>query len=391
MSFSIYNVDLHIHVGRDWNGRPVKISGGKSLTLTNILREASRRKGMDIIGVIDSHAPSVQAELEDFLSSGRAQEMAGGGIRYENTTLILGSEIEVYDDSCQGPIHVLCYFPYFSLMRKFTIWLSERMKNINLSSQRYYGTAHELQDYVKSLGGWFIPAHVFTPFKSLYGKGVHKSLAEVLNPEKIDAIELGLSSDTDMADSIEELSRYPFVSNSDAHSLGKIGREYQRVELLEPTFQELELALKGRKDRKVLANYGMNPLLGKYHQTVCNDCGATLAEYEVPCPVCHSKKVIKGVAERIEELASPNATIMNRPPYIYQVPLEYLPSLGPKTYEKLLDVFGTEMAVIHHAKSTELREVVPDKLATGIIALRNGELAIDAGGGGKYGKVRRNS
>ncbi|SEA58902.1 TIGR00375 family protein [Thalassobacillus cyri] len=391
MALHSYYVDLHIHIGRDWNGRPVKISGGKSLTLTNILKEASRRKGMDMVGVIDSHAPAVQDELEDFIDRGYAEELEEGGVRFENTTLILGAEVEIYDDFCQGPIHVLCYFPYFSLMKEFTAWLSERMKNVNLSSQRYYGSARELQTYVHSMGGWFIPAHVFTPFKSLYGKGVKRSLVEVLDPKKINAFELGLSSDTSMAEQIEELSRYTFVSNSDAHSLAKIGREYQKVKLQNPSFHELGLAFRGQEGRSIEANYGMNPMLGKYHETVCNGCGAKLAVYELPCPACNSKKVVKGVAERIRELASSIDSYPKRPPYIYQVPLEYLPSLGPKTYEILLGRFGTEMNVIHHAGEAELNEVIPEKLTARILSLRKGEVTIEAGGGGKYGKVRSNS
>src|SRR5699024_10601815 len=112
--------------------------------------------------------------------------------------------------------------------------------NITLSSQRYYGSANELQYKVKELSGLFIIAHVFTPFKSLYGKGVRTSLKEVFDPDLIDAIELGLSSDTSMADQIAELHDYTFVSNSDAHSLAKIAREYQEIIMEEPTFKEFE-------------------------------------------------------------------------------------------------------------------------------------------------------
>src|SRR5690606_1394558 len=90
-----------------------------------------------------------------------------------------GSEIEVYDEYCHGPIHVLCFMPSLENMEQFTRWLAKRMKNVTLSSQRYYGTAKELQYKVKELEGIFIPAHIFTPFKSLYGKGVRRSLEEV--------------------------------------------------------------------------------------------------------------------------------------------------------------------------------------------------------------------
>ena len=146
------------------------------------------------------------------------------------------------------------------------------MKNIHLSSQRIYVSGKELQQKVKELNGLFIPAHVFTPFKSLYGKGVKHSLTEVLNPEYIDGIELGLSSDTYMADGIAELHSYTFLSNSDAHSLGKIAREYQTIAMNEPTFTELKKALSHEDGRGIVANFGLDPLLGKYHQTVCEKC-----------------------------------------------------------------------------------------------------------------------
>ncbi|MFC2948248.1 endonuclease Q family protein [Virgibacillus sediminis] len=379
--------DMHIHIGRDINGRPVKITGSKNLTLTNILKEASRRKGIELLGVIDCHAPAVQQEIRKLIDQGHAYELEDGGIRFERVTLIPGSEIEIYDENCRGPIHVLCYFDTLDKMDEFSRWLSGRMKNINLSSQRYYGTARALQYKTKELGGLFIPAHVFTPFKSLYGKGVVRSLREVLDADLIDAIELGLSSDTYMAYQIGELHRYSFVSNSDAHSLAKIGREYQKFSMEEPSFKEFNWALHGVNGRAIVENYGMNPRLGKYHTTVCSNCLSNLSPKSEHCPECGSMKVVKGVAERIAELKDTEKEAVDRPPYLYQVPLEYLPGLGPKTFEKLLLRFGTEMHVIHQAGLNELQKVVPVTLAEMIIQMREGKLSIKAGGGGKYGTV----
>ncbi len=262
----------------------MKITGSKSLTITNVLKEASERKGMDLVGVIDCHAPAVMSELEDAIQDQMAVELEEGGVRYQNTTLLLGSEIEIYDNHCRGPIHVLCYFPTINKMKQFSQWLVGKMKNLELSSQRFYGEAVELQRTVKELDGLFIPAHIFTPFKSLYGKGVHRSLKEVLDPSLIDAIELGLSSDTQMADQIKELHEYPFLSNSDAHSLAKIGREYQQLQMKAANFDEWYKALRNVDGRKIIANYGLNPKLGKYHNTVCKECLSPIKE--TPCPHC---------------------------------------------------------------------------------------------------------
>ncbi|HLR40158.1 MAG TPA: endonuclease Q family protein [Virgibacillus sp.] len=382
-----YFADMHIHIGRDMYNKPVKITGAKSLTLTNILKEASRNKGIQMIGVIDSHAPAVQQEIKKLIEAGDAKELAEGGIRFEQVTLLLGSEIEVYDELCKGPIHVLCYFPTLVQIEKFSEWLTTKMKNITLSSQRYYGTAKALQYKVKELNGIFIPAHVFTPFKSMYGKGVEQSLREVFDPDLIDGIELGLSSDTDMADQIEELHDYTFVSNSDAHSLAKIAREYQEILMKEPSFQEFYWALHQVNGRKITRNFGMSPQLGKYYTTVCNNCLEPLTTETKQCPACGSNKIIKGVYDRIQELSGADIELTERPPYLYQVPLEYLPKLGPKTFEKLLQHFQTEMNVIHNISLEELKDVVPEKLANTIIQMREGKMQIKAGGGGRYGRI----
>ncbi len=382
-----YFADMHIHIGRDLNHRPVKITAAKTLTLTNILVESSRRKGIDLVGMIDGHVPAVQQEIKQLIQEGKAKELPDGGIKFEEVTLILGSEIELYDEHCQGPIHVLTYFPTLKSIEQFSHWLTDKMTNITLSSQRYYGTAKALQFKVKELGGLFIPAHVFTPFKSLYGKGVHRSLTEVFAPDLIDGIELGLSADTEMADQIKELHHYPFLTNSDAHSLAKIAREYQQVVMKSPNFKEFKWALQDKHGRHIRKNYGLHPKLGKYFSTVCQNCYTTLTPTATLCMACGENKIVKGVNDRVKELADANKNPKKRPPYLYQVPLEYLPSLGPKTLDKLLARFNTEMNVIHMVPLEELQKVISAKLASMIIQMRHGQLTIHAGGGGKYGSV----
>lgn len=383
-----FYADLHIHIGRTKSGRPVKITGSKLLTLQNILQSASSRKGLDIIGVIDCHSPEVLIEIEELVQRDELVELVDGGLRFQNTTLILGSEIEIYDTYCHGPIHVLAYFPTLKKMRAFSSWMNLHMKNITLSSQRIYCGGRELQEKVHELDGLFIPAHVFTPFKSLYGKGVKSSLSEVFNPERIDAIELGLSSDTQMVSGISELQAYPFVTNSDAHSLGKMAREYQKLTLNHASFEELKKALRQEEGRAISANYGLNPLLGKYHQTVCVKCEEQVASHLQVCPHCDHHNLIKGVSTRIQELSDHQLSPRHRPPYIHQVPLDFIPGLGPKTFDRLLQVFGTEMKILHHTTKAQLAEVVPYKLARLIDMARNGELSFTLGGGGKYGKVK---
>lgn len=381
-----YFADLHIHIGRTISGKPVKITASKSLTLTAIIEFASQQKGLDIIGIIDCQSPEVLQEMEDLIKEGRMVELPNGGMRMNDMTIFLGSELEIYDEFCSGPIHVLCYMPTLESMKQFSTWLSSYMKNITLSSQRIYVTGKELQSKVVELLGVFIPAHVFTPFKSLYGSGVKTSLTEVFDAKKIDGIELGLSSNTEMADQIKELHPFTFLTNSDAHSLEKIAREYQVLKLEEASFLEWKKALHQEGERAFVANYGLDPKLGKYHETVCVACYSPYSTNEERCLNCGSKKWVKGVASRILELKD-SEDFPIRPPYIHQIPLEYIPGLGRKTLEKLLLYFSTEMQIIHEAPYSLLNSIVPKKVTDYIMAARKGSILLQNGGGGKYGKV----
>lgn len=389
-------MDLHVHIGRTYKGNPVKITASDNLTLKNILDEAMSKKGIDIIGIIDAQSPEVIIEINELITSGEAYELIGGGIRYKDkVTLILGSEVEIYDENCSGPVHLLCYFPNIEIMKTFSNWCQGFMKNIHLSSQRLYCSGRELQLKVKALGGWFIPAHIFTPFKSLYGKGVEISLTEVFDKDKIDAVELGLSSDTIMAEMLIELNRLPFLTNSDAHSLPKIGREHQLVLIDSPTFSEIDKAIKNEEGRRIEKNVGLNPRLGKYYLTTCKICGAYIKD--CTCVSGHNK-IIKGVSERISELAEEQRTQLNselrqnvhkHPPYIHQVPLEFIPGCGPKTIKKLIEAFGSEMAVLHEISQQQLQEIIPDRIVHNIVKARTGKLLFVEGGGGTYGKVKK--
>jgi len=388
--------DLHLHIGSTDAGQPVKISASRDLTFHRIAQEASGRKGIRLLGVIDAHAPGVQADIARLLDSGEMAEIAGGGIRYRDVTLLLGSEIEIREEG-RAPAHYLVYLPDLAAMRSLTDWMSKRMRNINLSSQRLYAGGRVLQEEIRGRGGLFIPAHIFTPHKGLFGSSADR-LPDVLDPASVDGAELGLSADTEMAGYLPDLDTLPFLTNSDAHSLAKIGREYNALLMGEPSFAELRMALKGLSGRRIAANYGLNPKLGKYHRTSCLNCGTTLAEHDPPavarCPQCGSERIVRGVLDRIlalgEQSGRPAPVVYgDRPPYVYQVPLEFVPGVGRRTMDKLLERFGTEMAVLHEASKEALAACAGEQAAMLIDRARRGELALTAGGGGVYGRVGR--
>lgn len=388
--------DLHVHIGRSKNGKPIKITAARSLNFENIAKECAERKGINVVGIIDCASPYVIEDIEEFLKTGDAYEIEDGGIIYrDKVCILLGSEVETSEVSRNGKCgaaHNVCFFPHLSDIKAFSEEMSHHIKNITLSTQRSDISGYELIDIVEKYNGILIPAHCFTPFKSYYGNCVDR-MKNIFKEkfDKIFAIELGLSADTYLADMITELENKTFVTNSDAHSLPKIAREYNKMQVADISFKEIVKALKNEDGRKVLCNYGLDPKLGKYHRTFCDDCNKVIeTKYPVEvCPYCGSKKVTFGVFDRIELIKdkAESKSPKNRPPYIYQVPLSFIPGLGAKTIDKLLENFGTEMTILHKLSRDDIEAVVGEKVADAIIASREGKLQIHAGGGGKYGKV----
>ena len=319
-----------------------------------------------------------------------------GGIIYKNKLcIILGSEIETSEINEQGKTgsaHNLCYFPLLKDIKEFSKEMSTHIHNITLSSQRANISAYELIDIVERYNGVLIPAHCFTPHKSFYGNCTDR-LEKIFKEKyyKVPAIELGLSSDTFLADQISELETKAFLTNSDAHSLPKIAREYNKIQVENISFKELLKAIKNEDGRRILSNYGLDPKLGKYHRTYCEVCNKRI-EGEMPvviCDTCDSKNITMGVLDRIEiikdkeKTKSPNF----RPPYIYQVPLTFIPGIGAKMLNKLLINFDTEMNILHKLSFDDIEAVCGEKIARSIINVKEGNIEIQAGGGAIYGKV----
>ena len=387
--------DLHVHIGRSENGKPIKITGARSLNFANIAKECYERKGIDVVGIIDCASPYVIEDIENFLKTGEAYELKDGGIIYKDKVcIILGSEVETSEkneDGKTGSAHNLCYFPTLKDIKGFSKEMSKHIHNITLSTQRSDVSGYELIDIVEKYNGVLIPAHVFTPFKSYYGnctRRIERIFKEKYN--KIFAIELGLSSDTYYADKISELAGKQFVTNSDAHSLPKIAREYNKLLVEDVSFKEIFKAIKGEDGRKIICNYGLDPKLGKYNRSFCEDCNCSI---ETPAPAlkcdkCGGTNITMGVFDRIEMIKDQESTSPSfRSEYHYQVPLQFMPGVGNKAIEKLLSAFGTEMTILNKVTRDDLESCVGEKLADVIDNARQGKMHIHAGGGGVYGKV----
>ena len=234
--------DLHVHIGRSENGKPIKITAARSLNFANIARECADRKGINVVGIIDCASPYVIEDIENFLKTGEAYEIEDGGIIYKDKVcILLGSEVETSEvgrnGKC-GAAHNICFFPHLKDIKAFSQEMSHHIKNITLSTQRSNISGYELIDIVEKYNGILIPAHCFTPFKSYYGNCTDR-MKDIFKEkfDKIFAIELGLSADTYLADMISELEGRTFVTDSDAHSLPKIAREYNKMLVKDISFK----------------------------------------------------------------------------------------------------------------------------------------------------------
>ncbi len=387
--------DLHVHIGRSENGKPIKITGARSLNFANIAKECYERKGIDVVGVIDCASPYVIEDIENFLKTGEAYEIDGGGIIYKDKVcIILGSEVETSEkneDGKTGSAHNCCYFPTLKDIKGFSNEMSHHIKNITLSTQRSDVSGYELIDIVEKYNGVLIPAHAFTPFKSYYGNCTRR-IKRIFKEkyDKIFAIELGLSADTHIADEISELKDKNFITNSDAHSLPKIAREYNKLLVKDISFDEIFKAIRMEDGRKILANFGLDPKLGKYNRSFCEDCNCSI-ETKPPalkCDKCGGSNITMGVYDRIEIIKDQESKSPEfRPVYNYQIPLSFMPGVGNKVIEKLLNEYGTEMTILNKVTRDDLEAVVGPKLADIIDKSRRGNIHIHAGGGGVYGKL----
>ena len=437
--------DLHVHVGRA-RGRPVKVTASPRLTLSGIIEESVTRKGLDIVAIVDAQSPPVLEEIEDEIRSGRLETLPGGGLRARGNgtgwpgedhgrslLLLLASEVEV-DEPGIGPVHYLGYLPDFETARSFSSFLARRVTNVSLSSQKARSSGEELARWLDAAGGFLVPAHVFTPHKGFFGQG-GTDLGQALSERAlraVPAVELGLSADTDLADLVPSLAPFTYLTSSDAHSPETIAREHTGLDpTVAPEGYDFRSLTKTIREGRLLANYGLDPRIGKYHRAFCPECGFVAGEKALTsdacraggvCPACGRNGLVGGVLDRIMEIArgaganvaaaasrpgraataggpgdvaaSPGDGAESfarvRPPYAHVIPLRYVPGVGPATLGLLLRAFGTELDILHRVPEEELAAEVGGRLAARIVAARGGTglLRIEPGAGGHYGRVR---
>jgi uncharacterized protein (TIGR00375 family) len=252
---------------------------------------------------------------------------------------------------------------------------------------------------------FFVPAHAWTPHFSIFGSNSgFDSPEECFEDQtpRIFSIETGLSSDPKMNWRWSKLDRFCLISNSDAHSPAKIGRE-ANVFKEKIDYRELFDILKTKDTTKFLYTVEFFPEEGKYHWDGHRNCKARLSPGEAMkanniCPVC-GKKVTIGVMHRLEGLADRKDGYVDdkSPSFKNTVPLAEIigDSLGvgaesltvEKEYFRLINNLGSEFHILLEAPEEELKEKCPPKIAKGIINVRKGNVGILPGFDGEYGSI----
>jgi len=250
-----------------------------------------------------------------------------------------------------------------------------------------------------------IPSHIWTPWFSLFGSNSGFDAIEECFEEMtpfIFALETGLSSDPPMNWRLSALDRYALVSNSDAHSPSRLGREANVFDT-DFSFKGLVEAMRTRNPDKFLHTIEFFPEEGKYHYDGHRKCGVVFSPRESVlnkdlCPKC-GKKLTIGVMHRIEELADrePGARPPARVPYKSLIPLNEIiaQSVGKTaecqsvwdTYFRLVREFGNEQKVLTEVSTSEFAHLQLERVGQGIARMRKGAVHIAPGHDGEYGQI----
>jgi uncharacterized protein (TIGR00375 family) len=251
-----------------------------------------------------------------------------------------------------------------------------------------------------------IPSHIWTPWFSLFGANsgfdAIEECFEEMTPS-IFALETGLSSDPPMNGRLSALDRFALVSNSDAHSPSKIGREANVFDT-EFSYRGLIDALRTNDPAKFLATVEFFPEEGKYHYDGHRKCGIVCPPRESMktndlCPKC-GKKLTIGVLHRVEELADRESGEgrPGRVPYRNLIPLnEVIAEALGKTpecqgvwdlYFRFIREFGDEHTILTEVPVADLARVSPERVPEAVDRMRKGQVSIAPGHDGEYGQIR---
>lgn len=400
--------DLHIH-------SRFSMATSKEGTPEN-LDFWARKKGISLIGTGDFTHPVWREELKERLVSEgnglyrlrdeyvkeESRKFPGEGTRF----VVSGEISSIYKKNGKTrKVHNVILLPSLEAADAMAQRL-EKIGNIHSDGRPILGLdSHDLLEMMLDVcpEGILIPAHIWTPHFSVLGaKSGFDSVEECFEElaPYIHALETGLSSDPAMNWRISKLDRYQLVSNSDAHSPSKLGREANLLDI-DCSYEGLYRAIQTGEGLEGTVEFF--PEEGKYHFDGHRKCGVSLSPVEAErlggiCPVC-GKKLTMGVDHRVEQLADRAEGFVKKDGKKYEslVPLPEVISacMGYSTaskkvqgcFEQLIQTLGTEFDILRNVPSEDIKSCAGERIAEGIENVRTGNVKRIPGYDGEYGKI----
>ena len=400
--------DLHIH-------SRFSMATSKEGTPEN-LDFWARKKGISLIGIGDFTHPVWREELKERLVSEgnglyrlrdayvkeESRKFPGEGTRF----VVSGEISSIYKKNGKTrKVHNVILLPSLEAADAMAQRL-EKIGNIHSDGRPILGLdSHDLLEMMLDVcpEGILIPAHIWTPHFSVLGaKSGFDSVEECFEElaPYIHALETGLSSDPAMNWRISKLDRYQLVSNSDAHSPSKLGREANLLDI-DCSYEGLYRAIQTGEGLEGTVEFF--PEEGKYHFDGHRKCGVSLSPVEAErlggiCPVC-GKKLTMGVDHRVEQLADRAEGFVKKDGKKYEslVPLPEVISacMGYSTaskkvqgcFEQMIQTLGTEFDILRNVPSEDIKSCAGERIAEGIENVRTGNVKRIPGYDGEYGKI----
>ncbi len=407
----------------------------------------AKQKGLDIITAADFTHPLWFRELKSQL-----EEASEGlyKLKSNNNQTLFFLSTEISSIYKQGEklrrIHNLVFAPNLEIAEKINGEFTKKAFNLIADGRPIIGlSSKDLLELLLSIDKniLLIPCHVWTPHFGMYGSASgFDSIEECFGnlSDYIYGIETGLSSDPEMNWQIEELRTRSILSFSDAHSGAKMGREATVFTSRIGKSDELDLP-KRDLSRKTQISYNdiasaikrdpkgnfeiqytveFYPEEGKYHFSGHRNCKVVRGPQETrrdgnTCPVC-KRRLTEGVLYRLEQLSNENLlgkvetkisqsgikwytdVSKNHPPFVKLVPLnEIIAETFSSTvssqkvkdaFDNLCETFGSEIKILLKTPLSEIEKMAGPKLSEGIDKVRRGNIVIDPGYDGEYGKVK---
>lgn len=388
--------DLHIH------SRYSRATGEK-MDIPEIARYA-RLKGIALVATGDFTHPKYRESLRRQLT-----DSGNGFYTHAGTSFVINTEISsIYSAGGRlRRIHNIVFVPSLETADKVSAMLDRYGKlesdgRPTLSISSYDLLARVLEIDARA---FLVPAHIWTPWFSLYGSNSgFDAIEECFGDlsDQIFAVETGLSSDPPMNWRLSELDSRTLISNSDAHSPNRLGRE-ANVFNCEFSYDALRAVLKTHDRGRFLFTVEFFPEEGKYHFDGHRACNVRMAPEQANlsddlCPVC-GRRVTIGVLHRVEQLADrkPEQVPADRIPFRHLVPLEEIiaEALGvgrdTKTveskYTEMVGALGNEFDVLLDVPAAEISRF-GERIAEGVERMRSGKVEVEPGYDGVFGTVR---